>query len=432
MTNVVVVGLQWGDEGKGKIVDWLSENSDVIVRFQGGNNAGHTLKINDVVYKLSLLPSGVVRPDKMSVIGSGVVIDPHSLVSELENLKSQGISVTPDNLRIANNASLILSIHRDLDMLREGALSSSGVQIGTTQRGIGPAYEDKVGRRAIRVIDLTDMEHIPEKIEQLLLHHNALRCSFGKKEVLCKTILEELMYAREKILPFMDVVWSLLERETRKGSRILFEGAQGFLLDNDHGTYPFVTSSNTISAQAAIGSGVSPSSLGYVLGVVKAYTTRVGEGPFPTELKDEIGDFLKEVGKEFGTVTNRQRRCGWLDLVSIHRSIIINGVKGIALTKLDVLDGLDELKICIGYRIDGREVDFLPDDSIYHTRFEPVYMVLEGWSQSTYGIRRWSDLPEKAVNYIRKIEEILGIPVALLSIGPERHNTLIMSNPFEN
>ncbi|ACT57086.1 adenylosuccinate synthase [Candidatus Liberibacter asiaticus] len=432
MTNVVVVGLQWGDEGKGKIVDWLSENADVIVRFQGGNNAGHTLKVNDIVYKLSLLPSGVVRPDKMSIIGSSVVVDPHAFISEIESLAHQGICVTPNNLRIANNASLILSIHRDLDMLREGALSPCGAHIGTTQRGIGPAYEDRVGRRAIRVMDLTDVEHISKKIEQLLLHHNALRRSFGEKEVLYKTILEELMYAREKILPFMDVIWSLLERESRKGAHILFEGAQGFLLDNDHGTYPFVTSSNTMSAQASIGSGISPGSLGYVLGVVKAYTTRVGGGPFPTELKNQTGDFLKEVGKEFGTVTNRQRRCGWLDLASVRRSVIINGVKGIALTKLDVLDGLDELKICVGYRMDGREVDFLPDDSIYHTRFEPVYMILEGWKQSTAGMRVFADLPIQARNYIRKIEEVLEVPVALLSIGPERENTLIMSNPFED
>ncbi|XCE13528.1 adenylosuccinate synthase [Candidatus Liberibacter asiaticus] len=432
MTNVVVVGLQWGDEGKGKIVDWLSENADVIVRFQGGNNAGHTLKVNDIVYKLSLLPSGVVRPDKMSIIGSSVVVDPHAFISEIESLAHQGICVTPNNLRIANNASLILSSHRDLDMLREGALSPGGAHIGTTQRGIGPAYEDRVGRRAIRVMDLTDVEHISKKIEQLLLHHNALRRSFGEKEVLYKTILEELMYAREKILPFMDVIWSLLERESRKGAHILFEGAQGFLLDNDHGTYPFVTSSNTMSAQASIGSGISPGSLGYVLGVVKAYTTRVGGGPFPTELKNQTGDFLKEVGKEFGTVTNRQRRCGWLDLASVRRSVIINGVKGIALTKLDVLDGLDELKICVGYRMDGREVDFLPDDSIYHTRFEPVYMILEGWKQSTAGMRVFADLPIQARNYIRKIEEVLEVPVALLSIGPERENTLIMSNPFED
>ncbi|OMH86951.1 adenylosuccinate synthase [Candidatus Liberibacter asiaticus] len=432
MTNVVVVGLQWGDEGKGKIVDWLSENADGIVRFQGGNNAGHTLKVNDIVYKLSLLPSGVVRPDKMSIIGSSVVVDPHAFISEIESLAHQGICVTPNNLRIANNASLILSIHRDLDMLREGALSPCGAHIGTTQRGIGPAYEDRVGRRAIRVMDLTDVEHISKKIEQLLLHHNALRRSFGEKEVLYKTILEELMYAREKILPFMDVIWSLLERESRKGAHILFEGAQGFLLDNDHGTYPFVTSSNTMSAQASIGSGISPGSLGYVLGVVKAYTTRVGGGPFPTELKNQTGDFLNEVGKEFGTVTNRQRRCGWLDLASVRRSVIINGVKGISLTKLDVLDGLDELKICVGYRMDGREVDFLPDDSIYHTRFEPVYMILEGWKQSTAGMRVFADLPIQARNYIRKIEEVLEVPVALLSIGPERENTLIMSNPFED
>ncbi|AKK20294.1 adenylosuccinate synthase [Candidatus Liberibacter africanus] len=432
MTNVVVVGLQWGDEGKGKIVDWLSEKSDVIVRFQGGNNAGHTLKINGVIYKLSLLPSGIVRPDKMSIIGSGVVIDPHSFVSEISNLANQGICVTPNNLRIANNASLILSVHRDLDMLREGVVSCYGTRIGTTQRGIGPAYEDRVGRRAIRVMDLTDMENVSGKIERLLLHHNALRRYFGEKEVLCETILKELMYAREKILPFMDIIWSFLARECRKGARILFEGAQGFLLDNDYGTYPFVTSSNTIAAQAAIGSGIAPDSLGYILGVVKAYTTRVGEGPFPTELKNETGCFLKEVGKEFGTVTNRQRRCGWLDLVSVRRSVIINGIKGIALTKLDVLDGLDELKICVGYQIDGCKVDCLSEDYLFHDRFEPIYIVLDGWKKSTVGMRVFSDLPKEAKDYIRKIEELLGVPVALLSVGPERENTLIISNPFDN
>ncbi|MBL0848906.1 MAG: adenylosuccinate synthase [Candidatus Liberibacter ctenarytainae] len=430
MTNVVVVGLQWGDEGKGKIVDWLSENSDVIVRFQGGNNAGHTLKINGIIYKLSLLPSGVVRPDKISVIGNGVVIDPYSLVAEIDNLKRQGIYVTPSNLRISNNASLVLSVHRELDMLRESSFPH-GTKIGTTHKGIGPAYEDKVGRRAIRVMDLVDIEHISDKIAQILLHHNALRRSFGGKEVLLATIMEELTFAREKILPFMDIIWSFLDDETRKGKNILFEGAQGFLLDIDHGTYPFVTSSNTVSAQASIGSGISPHSLGYILGIVKSYATRVGEGPFSTELNNETGDFLRDVGKEIGTITKRQRRCGWLDLVSVRRSVIINGVKGIALTKLDVLDGLDEVKICVGYQVDGREVGFSPDYSVNSARCKPIYMVLEGWKKPTAGARQWSDLPEQAINYIRKIEEILDVPVVLLSVGSERGHTLVVSNPFE-
>ncbi|MBY7648923.1 MAG: adenylosuccinate synthase [Candidatus Liberibacter europaeus] len=432
MANVVVVGLQWGDEGKGKVVDWLSENSDVIVRFQGGSNAGHTIDIDGIIYKLSLLPSGVVRPGKMSIIGNGVVIDPSSLVTEIENLKSQGVNITPTNLRIANNASLILSVHKDLDMLRESSISYCDVKIGTTQRGIGPAYEDKVGRRAIRMMDLSDMENISGKIEQLLRHHNALRSAFGQNEVSCETILEELKFAREKIFPFMDVVWQLLHSESIKGSNILFEGAQGSLLDIDNGTYPFVTSSNTVSAQASIGSGVNPGSLGYIMGIVKAYTTRVGEGPFPTELNNEIGDFFKTVGKEFGTVTKRQRRCGWLDLVSIRRSIIVNGITGIALTKLDVLDDLDELKICVGYKIDGQEVEFLPDYFVNHTRFEPIYVVLDGWKTPISKVRKWDDLPIQAINYIRKIEQVLGVQVALLSVGPERDSTIIVFNPFEN
>ncbi|AHA28361.1 adenylosuccinate synthase [Candidatus Liberibacter americanus] len=432
MSNVVVIGLQWGDEGKGKVVDWLSKKSDIIVRFQGGSNAGHTLDIDDVVYKLSLLPSGIVRPDKISVIGNGVVIDPHALVSELESLRIKGINVTPSNLRIANNASLILSVHRDLDMLRENATTCNGVKIGTTQKGIGPAYEDKVGRRAVRVMDLIDLDFISSKIDQILFYHNALRRSFGQSEVLYETILRELTFAREKILPFMENICFFLDNESRRGSRILFEGAQGSLLDIDHGTYPFVTSSNTVSAQASIGSGISPCSLGYVIGIVKAYTTRVGEGPFPTELTNETGDLLRTVGKEVGTVTKRQRRCGWLDLVIIRRSIIVNGVKGIALTKLDVLDSFDELKICVGYRIDDREVDFFPDYFDPNSRFEPIYLVLEGWKKSISGVRRWNDLPIQAINYISKIEDVLGVKVSLISVGPERDSTIVVSNPFEN
>ncbi|MBA5723681.1 adenylosuccinate synthase [Candidatus Liberibacter sp.] len=432
MANVVIVGLQWGDEGKGKVVDWLAENADVIVRFQGGHNAGHTLDIGGVVYKLSILPSGVMRPEKISVIGGGVVVDPYTLITEIENLERQGVCVTPKNLRIANNATLILSVHRELDVLQEDSLSYSGIKIGTTQRGIGPAYEDKVGRRAIRMMDLADMESLSEKVERLLIHHNALRHAFGAQAVHCDTIMKELISVKEKILPFMDVIWLLLDRESRKGSRILFEGAQGSLLDVDHGTYPFVTSSNTVSAQASIGSGMGPSSLGYVFGIVKAYATRVGEGPFPTELNDEIGIFLREAGKEIGTVTSRQRRCGWLDLVSVRRSVIINGVKGIALTKLDVLDGLDELKICVGYRVDGREVEYLPYSFDKQARIEPVYVVLEGWKKHTSAVQRWSDLPRQAIDYIRKIEEIVGVRVALLSVGPGRNNTICLSDPFED
>lgn len=348
MTNVVVVGSQWGDEGKGKIVDWLSERADIVVRFQGGHNAGHTLVIDGVSYKLSLLPSGVVRPGKLAVIGNGVVIDPHALLAEIDKLAAQGVKVTPENLRIADNATLILSLHRELDGIREDAASNSGTKIGTTRRGIGPAYEDKVGRRAIRVMDLADLDTLPAKVDRLLTHHNALRRGLGEAEISHQAIMDELSSVAERVLPFMDTIWLLLDRERRKGARILFEGAQGTLLDIDHGTYPFVTSSNTVAGQAAAGSGMGPGSLGYILGITKAYTTRVGEGPFPTELDDEIGRFLGERGHEFGTVTGRKRRCGWFDAALVRQSVAANGITGIALTKLDVLDGLDELKICVG------------------------------------------------------------------------------------
>ncbi|KGD99891.1 adenylosuccinate synthase [Rhizobium sp. YS-1r] len=431
MTNVVVVGSQWGDEGKGKIVDWLSERADIVVRFQGGHNAGHTLVIDGVSYKLSLLPSGIVR-GKLSVIGNGVVVDPHHFVAEIEKLRGEGVAVTPDVLRIADNATLILSLHRELDAMREDAASNSGTKIGTTRRGIGPAYEDKVGRRAIRVMDLADMETLPGKVDRILTHHNALRRGLGEKEVSHAAIMEELTSVAERVLPYRETVWELLDRERRKGARILFEGAQGSLLDIDHGTYPFVTSSNTVAGQAAAGSGMGPGSLGYILGITKAYTTRVGEGPFPTELKDEIGQFLGERGHEFGTVTGRKRRCGWFDAALVRQSVATNGITGIALTKLDVLDGLDELKICVGYKLDGVEIDHLPASQGAQARAEPVYVTLEGWKESTVGARKWADLPAQAIKYVRQVEELIGAPVALLSTSPEREDTILVTDPFED
>ncbi|WP_137154777.1 adenylosuccinate synthase [Rhizobium sp. FKL33] len=432
MANVVVVGSQWGDEGKGKIVDWLSERADIVVRFQGGHNAGHTLVIDGVSYKLSLLPSGVVRPGKLAIIGNGVVIDPHALVAEIDKLAAQGVAITPENLRVADNATLILSLHRELDGIREDAASNSGTKIGTTRRGIGPAYEDKVGRRAIRVTDLADPGSLGAKVDRLLTHHNALRRGLGEKEVSHEAIMTELTSVAEKILPFSDTVWALLDRERRKGARILFEGAQGTLLDVDHGTYPFVTSSNTVAGQAAAGSGMGPGSLNYVLGITKAYTTRVGEGPFPTELKDEIGQFLGERGHEFGTVTGRKRRCGWFDAALVRQSVATNGITGIALTKLDVLDGLDELKICTGYTLDGVEIDHLPAGQAAQARIQPVYITLEGWKESTVGARKWADLPAQAIKYVRQVEELIGAPVSLLSTSPERDDTILVTDPFED
>jgi adenylosuccinate synthase len=430
MANVVVVGSQWGDEGKGKIVDWLSERADIVVRFQGGHNAGHTLVIDGVSYKLSLLPSGVVRPGKLGVIGNGVVIDPHALVAEIGRLEAQGVHVSPENLRIAENAALILSLHRDLDAFREN--SNSGTRIGTTKRGIGPAYEDKVGRRAIRVMDLADLPALREKIERLLAHHNALRRGLGQDEITVDSLYEELASVADKVLPFMDSVWQLLDRERRAGKRILFEGAQGALLDIDHGTYPFVTSSNTVAGQAATGSGVGPGAVGYVLGITKAYTTRVGEGPFPTEQTGEIGDFLGTRGREFGTVTGRKRRCGWFDAVLVRQTVRTSGITGIALTKLDVLDGLEEIKICVGYKLDGREIDYLPASQAAQARVEPIYETLEGWKDSTAGARSWNDLPAQAVKYVRHVEELIGAPVALLSTSPERDDTILVQDPFQD
>jgi adenylosuccinate synthase len=431
MANVVVVGSQWGDEGKGKIVDWLSERADVVVRFQGGHNAGHTLVIDGKVYKLSLLPSGVVREGKLSIIGNGVVFDPHAFVAELAKLRGQGVEVTPDRLKIAENTALILSLHGELDRMRE-ANAAKGTKIGTTGRGIGPAYEDRVGRRAIRVMDLADPDTLPAKIDRLLAHHNPLRRGLGESELDPKVVLEELTSVADEILPYVDRVWKVLDDHRRAGKRILFEGAQGTLLDIDHGTYPFVTSSNTVAGQAAAGAGVGPGAIGYVLGITKAYTTRVGEGPFPTEQQNEIGEFLGTRGHEFGVVTGRKRRCGWFDAVLVRQAVAVNGIKGIALTKLDVLDGLDEIKVCTGYRLDGELIDYLPASQGAQARVEPVYETLEGWKGTTAGARSWNDLPAQAVKYVRYIEELIGAPVALLSTSPERDDTILVTDPFQD
>jgi len=430
MANVVVVGSQWGDEGKGKIVDWLSEQADIVVRFQGGHNAGHTLVIDGVTYKLSLLPSGVVRPGKLSVIGNGVVLDPHALVEEIERLKGQGIDVTPQSLRIAENATLILPLHRDLDDVRESG--NAPTRVGTTRRGIGPAYEDKVGRRAIRVMDLADPATLGLKVERLLAHHNPLRRGLELKPISADALCDELIEVAPRVLPYMDSVWSLLDQKRREGKRILFEGAQGALLDVDHGTYPFVTSSNTVAAQAATGSGLGPSAIGYVLGICKAYTTRVGEGPFPTEQTNEIGRLIGERGREFGTVTGRPRRCGWFDAVLVRQTVRTSGIQGLALTKLDVLDGLTELQVCVAYRLDGREIDYLPASEHAQAKVEPVYEKIEGWHAETARARSWAELPAQAIKYVRRIEELVGCPVALLSTSPEREDTILMHNPFEN
>ena len=430
MANVVVVGVQWGDEGKGKIVDWLSERADTVVRYQGGHNAGHTLVIDGNVYKLSLLPSGIVREGKLAVIGNGVVIDPWALLDEITRIEEKGVRVTRENLRIAENATLILPLHRELDGIREAAAGAG--KIGTTGRGIGPAYEDKVGRRAIRVMDLQNLSSLGAKIERLLTHHNALRRGLGEPEISAAELNAQLAEISPKILPYVDSVWQLLDEHRRTGKRILFEGAQGTLLDIDHGTYPYVTSSNTVAAQAATGSGVGPDSLNYVLGIVKAYTTRVGAGPFPTELEDEIGQRLGERGNEFGTVTGRQRRCGWFDAVLVRQALKTSGVTGIALTKLDVLDGFEEIKVCVGYELDGTRIDYLPSSEGAQARVKPIYETVEGWSETTAGARSWAELPAQAVKYVRHIEELVQTPVALLSTSPEREDTILMKDPFEN
>ena len=428
MANVVVIGTQWGDEGKGKIVDWLSERADVVVRFQGGHNAGHTLVIDGVTYKLNLLPSGVVRGGKLSIIGNGVVVDPWALADEIEGMRAQGIAISPENLSIAENAPLILPLHRALDQARESALGKD--KIGTTGRGIGPAYEDKVARRAIRVGDLAEPQVLAEKVDRLLLHHNALLRGLGLPEVDRDGLIQALEEITPKILPFAGTVWKQLDEARRAGKRILFEGAQGTMLDIDHGTYPFVTSSNSVAGMAAVGSGQGPGAVDYVLGIVKAYTTRVGSGPFPTELHDDVGKGLGERGREFGTVTGRARRCGWFDAVLVRQAVTVNGIDGIALTKADVLDGMDELKVCIGYRIDGESLDHLPASSVQQAKVEPVYEVMEGWSETTRGARSWADLPATAVKYIRRIEEIIGAPVAMLSTSPEREDTILVHDPF--
>jgi adenylosuccinate synthase len=428
MANVVVVGAQWGDEGKGKIVDWLSERADVVVRFQGGHNAGHTLVIGGKTFKLSLLPSGVVRPDKLSVIGNGVVVDPWALVGEIAKLKQQGIAISRDNLRLAENATLILPLHRELDQVREAAAGTE--KIGTTGRGIGPAYEDKVGRRAIRVQDLASPATLGPKVDRILAHHNALRRGLGQPEVAKDQLIAELVAIAPEVLPYMDVTWALLDESWRQGKRILFEGAQGALLDVDHGTYPFVTSSNTVAAQAATGSGVGPRVVGYVLGIAKAYTTRVGSGPFPTELTDAIGEKIGERGREFGTVTGRKRRCGWFDSVLVRQVAKVSGIDGIALTKLDVLDGFETIRICVGYELGGERLDRLPASASAQAEAVPIYEDFEGWSQSTQGARRWADLPAQAVKYVRRVEELIECPVTLLSTSPERDDTILMKDPF--
>lgn len=427
MTNVAVVGSQWGDEGKGKIVDWLSERADMVVRFQGGHNAGHTLVIGNKTYKLSLLPSGVVR-GKPSIIGNGVVVDPWALLDEIERIGKQGVSITPDVLKLADNASLILPLHKNLDQARESAAGSA--KIGTTGRGIGPAYEDKVARRAIRVCDLADEDTLVDKVDRLLSHHNALLRGLGQQEADGAALVSLLKDVAPRILPFAEPVWEILAEARHAGRRILFEGAQGAMLDVDHGTYPFVTSSNTVSGMAAVGTGLGPSAVGYVLGITKAYTTRVGAGPFPTELDDNVGQTLGERGHEFGTVTGRARRCGWFDAAMVRQAVKVSGINGIALTKLDVLDTLAELKVCTSYDIGGERISRFPSSVSDQAAVVPVYETLPGWESSTQGARSWADLPANTIKYIRRIEELIEAPVALLSTSPQRDDTILVRDPF--
>jgi len=428
MANVAVIGAQWGDEGKGKIVDWLSERADVVVRFQGGHNAGHTLVIGNVEYRLSLLPSGVVRPGKLSVIGNGVVVDPWALLREIDAIREKGVQVTPESLKLAENAALILPSHAAIDRAREEARGPQ--KIGTTGRGIGPAYEDKVGRRAIRVCDLAEPETLPAKIDHLLMHHNALLTGLGAGAVDRDALLKELVEVAPRVLPYADRIWERLDEAKRQGKRILFEGAQGAMLDVDHGTYPYVTSSNTVAGQAAAGAGMGPGGVGFVLGITKAYTTRVGSGPFPTELTDAIGQRLGERGKEFGVVTGRKRRCGWFDAVMVRQAIKVGGITGIALTKLDILDGFAELKVCVGYRHRGQTINYLPASSTAQAEIAPVYESFPGWQESTRGARSWADLPANAIKYVKRVEELIEAPVALLSTSPEREDTILVRDPF--
>ena len=428
MANVVVVGAQWGDEGKGKIVDWLSERADVIARFQGGHNAGHTLVIDGEVFKLHALPSGVVRPAKLSVIGNGVVLDPWHLLAEIEAIRAQGVEISPATLMIAENTPLILPIHGELDRAREA--QNSVAKIGTTGRGIGPAYEDKVGRRSVRVADLADAATLERRVDRALVHHDALRRGLGLPEVDRSALLDKLRAVAPEILKYAGPVWKVLNEKKKQGRRILFEGAQGALLDIDFGTYPFVTSSNVIAGQAATGTGVGPGSIDFVLGIVKAYTTRVGEGPFPTELDDADGQRLGTRGHEFGTTTGRKRRCGWFDAVLVRQTCATSGMNGIALTKLDVLDGFETLNICTGYELDGARLDHLPTAADAQARCQPVYETLPGWSASTEGARSWADLPAAAIKYVRRVEELIDCPVALLSTSPEREDTILVTDPF--
>ena len=428
MANVVVVGAQWGDEGKGKIVDWLSERADIIARFQGGHNAGHTLVIDGKVFKLSLLPSGILRTGKLAVIGNGVVLDPWALLEEIEKVSKQGVEISTANFVIAENTPLILPIHQDLDKIREKAAGKS--KIGTTGRGIGPAYEDKIGRRSIRLADLADPETLKNRIERLLSHHNALRIGLGVEKIDGEKLKKTLLEIAPLILKYAGPVWKILDKKRKLGKRILFEGAQGALLDVDYGTYPYVTSSNTLSGMAATGTGLGPRAIDFVLGIVKAYTTRVGEGPFACELFDEIGEHLATVGREKGTVTGRSRRCGWFDAVLVKQTCVTSGVSGIALTKMDVLDGLKELKICVGYELDGKKLDYLPIPSDQQARVKPIYEVMEGWMETTAGARSWAELPGAAIKYVRRIEELIECPVAMLSTSPEREDTILVTDPF--
>ena len=430
MANVAVIGSQWGDEGKGKIVDWLSNRADVVVRFQGGHNAGHTLVIDGVTYKLSLLPSGIVRGGKLSIIGNGVVIDPWALAKEIKYITNLGIKVSPESLKIAENATLILPLHQRLDSLREGL--SGDDKIGTTKRGIGPAYEDKVGRRAIRVTDLANEKSLSHKVNKLVDHHNIILRGMEEKELISDDVLKELVSITDKILPYMARVSSVLSEVRKAGKRILFEGAQGVMLDNDHGTYPYVTSSNTISPTALSGVGQNLKALNFVLGITEAYTTRVGEGPFPTEQENEIGEELGKKGHEFGTNTGRKRRCGWIDAVMVKHAIETGGIDGIALTKLDVLDGFETIKICTGYTLNGKEIDYFPIASEDQFNVIPIYEDIKGWSDSTYGARTWNDLPAEAIKYVKRLEELIGCSVSLLSTSPEREDTILVKDPFED
>ncbi len=429
MKNIVVVGSQWGDEGKGKIVDWLSEQADVVIRFQGGHNAGHTLVIKGITYKLRLLPSGIVRKDKISIIGNGVVVDPWALIDEIQELKEKGVNVDVENFIISESANLILPFHKEMDEIRENAAGKD--KLGTTRRGIGPAYEDKVGRRSIRVMDLRSEKNLDRRLDLVLSHHNAVRKGLGKKIFEKKKLKEELLKIAPEILKFSQPVWMKIDEFKRQKKKILFEGAQGVLLDVDHGTYPFVTSSNTVASSAATGSGCGPNSIHYVLGITKAYTTRVGEGPFPTELKDEIGELLGARGKEFGTVTSRKRRCGWFDGVLVRQTIKISGINGIALTKLDVLDELDEIKICVEYELDGKKIDYLPASVEDQLKIKPVYKTFPGWRKSTNGTKNIDELPEEAKNYVYSIEDFIGAKVSSISTSPEREDTILIENPFE-